>query len=111
MPDPYSERPFPGDGRPLARGGRTYERCAVGFIDTLGAKAFAGNETFLNALAYMVDLQQRMALAQPGDGVRTVYFSDNIGTSIPLAGLAAAGVKWTWTEQRLAELEADCAGP
>lgn len=92
MPDPNSERPFPGGGRPLARDGRTYARCAVGFVDTLGAKAFAASEQFLNALAYMVDLQQRVALAQPGDAVRTVYFSDNIGASIPLVGLDPVGV-------------------
>lgn len=30
-------------------------------------------------------------MTQPGDAVRTVYFSDNIGASIPLAGLADAG--------------------
>lgn len=88
-----SPRPFPGAATPLARGGRSYVRSAVGFIDTLGAKAFAASETFLNALAYMVDLQQKVALAQPGDAVRTVYFSDNIGASIPLAGLDAAGAK------------------
>ncbi len=65
----------------------------MGFIDTLGAKAFAASETFLNALAYMVDLQQKVAIAQPGDAVRTVYFSDNIGASIPLAGLDDVGAK------------------
>ena len=88
-----SERPFPGAAAPLARAGRRYNRCAVGFIDTLGAKAFAASETFLNALAYMVDLQQKVALAQPGDAVRTIYFSDNIGASIPLADLDDAGTK------------------
>jgi hypothetical protein len=88
-----SERPFPGATTPLARAGRSYTRCAVGFIDTLGAKAFAASETFLNALAYMVDLQQKVAMAQPGDAVRTIYFSDNIGASIPLAGLDDAGAK------------------
>jgi class 3 adenylate cyclase len=77
----------------LSRGGRSYTRCAVGFIDTLGAKAFADSEAFLNALGYMVDLQQKVAEARPGDAVRTVYFSDNIGASIPLAGLAGAGAK------------------
>lgn len=77
----------------MARGGRSYTHCAVGFVDTLGAKNFAGSDTFLNALAYMVDLQHKVAQAQPGDAVRTVYFSDNIGASIPLAGLDAAGTK------------------
>lgn len=88
-----SERPFPGPTTPLARAGRGYTRCAVGFIDTLGAKTFAGSEKFLNALAYMVDLQQKVAQAQPGGAVRTVYFSDNIGASIPLAGLDATSEK------------------
>lgn len=65
----------------------------MGFVDTLGAKAFAASERFLNTLGYMVDLQQKVALAQPGDAVRTVYFSDNIGASIPLAGLDPAAAK------------------
>lgn len=85
-----SARPFPGQGGRLVRTGRTYTHCAVGFIDTLGAKAFATDETFLNALAYMVELQRKVTLAQPGAAVRTVYFSDNIGASIPLAGLDPA---------------------
>lgn len=88
-----SERPFPGPTNPLARAGRSYTYCAVGFVDTLGAKTFADSDTFLNALAYMVDLQNKVAQAQPGDAVRTVYFSDNIGASIPLTGLDAAGAK------------------
>lgn len=90
---PPPPRPFPGAPTPLTRTGRHYTRCAVGFIDTLGAKAFAADETFLNALAYMVDLQHKLAMTQPGDAVRTVYFSDNIGASIPLAGLDTAGAK------------------
>lgn len=90
---PPPEHPFPSATTPLARTGRHYTRCAVGFIDTLGAKAFAADEKFLNALAYMVDLQRKMAMVQPGDAVRAVFFSDNIGASIPLAGLDAAGAK------------------
>ncbi|OMC35225.1 hypothetical protein A5740_08180 [Mycobacterium sp. GA-1841] len=88
-----SEHPFPGPSTPLSRAGRSYTRSAVGFIDTLGAKTFARSEAFLNALAYMVDLQQKVAQAQPGGAVRTVYFSDNIGASIPLANLDATRAK------------------
>lgn len=87
MTDP---RPVPSSGA-LSETGREYRLSAVGFVDTLGAKALSESEVFMNALAYMVSLQKEIAL-QPHKtiAVRTTYFSDNIGASIAIENLDAA---------------------
>lgn len=67
-----------------------YRLSAVAFVDTLGAKAFAASEEFMNALAFMVDRQERINSTRPaGHALRTTYFSDNIGASIVIDGLDA----------------------
>jgi hypothetical protein len=61
----------------------------VGFVDTLGAKAFRDDELFMNAIAFMVDVHERIsAMAKATGSVRTTYFSDNIGASVELQGLS-----------------------
>jgi hypothetical protein len=83
-------RPIPAtaSGHRLSKTGRKYTLSAVGFVDTLGAKALSGSEVFMNALGYMVDLQKKAALT-PRDTiwVRTTCFSDNIGASVVIEGL------------------------
>ena len=87
-------RPVASSGRPLSETGREYHLSAVGFVDTLGAKALSESEVFMNALAYMVSLQKEISL-QPHKtiAVRTTYFSDNIGASIVIENLDAANQK------------------
>lgn len=81
-------RPVPTPGKPLRKTGRTYALSAVGFVDTLGAKALSGSAVFMNALAYMVDLQKRISLKPHATTrVRTTCFSDNIGASVVVEGL------------------------
>ena len=81
-------RLFPAPEGRLSRTGRKYRLSAVGFLDTLGAKAFAANEVFMNALAFMVDRQERINLTRSDEHpLRTTYFSDNIGASIVIDGL------------------------
>jgi hypothetical protein len=58
----------------------------VGFIDTLGAKAFVEDENFLNAIAYTVSLHERIAKSSPKYPIRTTWFSDNIGASVIIDG-------------------------
>ena len=83
-------RSFPAPGNRLSRTGRTYRLSAVAFVDTLGAKAFATSEEFMNALAFMVDRQERVNSTRPAAHLlRTTYFSDNIGASIVIDGLDA----------------------
>jgi hypothetical protein len=75
-------------GQRLSKTGRKYTLSAVGFVDTLGAKALSDSEVFMNALAYMVDLQERISLMPHATaGVRTTYFSDNIGASVVIEDL------------------------
>jgi hypothetical protein len=81
--------PIQRSGQPLSKTGRKYGLSVVGFVDTLGAKALSDSEVFMNALAYMVDLQKRIAL-QPhaaSQKIRTTYFSDNIGASVVIEDL------------------------
>lgn len=81
-------RAVPTSGKPLSKTGRKYALSAVGFVDTLGAKALSGSAVFMNALAYMVDLQKRISLKpHTATRVRTTYFSDNIGASVVLENL------------------------
>jgi hypothetical protein len=81
-------RLFPAPGSRLSRTGRKYHLSAVGFVDTLGAKAFAASEAFMNALAFMVDRQVRINLTRPAEPpLRMTYFSDNIGASVVIEGL------------------------
>jgi hypothetical protein len=87
-PPDKKARLFPAPGNRLSRTGRKYRLSAVGFVDTLGAKAFAASEVFMNALAFMVDRQERINLTRPAaPQLRTTYFSDNIGASIVIEGL------------------------
>ncbi|TMS52705.1 hypothetical protein [Mycobacterium sp. DBP42] len=80
--------------RQLARSGRVYRRSAVAFIDALGAKAFGDDERFMNALAFMVEVQERVSeMTTAPRPVRTTYFSDNIGASVDVQGLDADGQK------------------
>jgi hypothetical protein len=84
--------PIPRSIPPLSKTGRKYALSAVGFVDTLGAKALSDSEVFMNALAYMVDLQRKIS-HQPQAAtqmVRTTYFSDNIGASVVIEELAPA---------------------
>ncbi len=75
-------------GQRLSKTGRKYTLSAVGFVDTLGAKALSDSEVFMNALAYMVDLQERIShMPRATTGVRTTYFSDNIGASVVVENL------------------------
>ena len=79
---------FPSTGSRLSRTGRKYSLSVVGFVDTLGAKAFAESEPFMNALAFMVDRQRRIDSTLGEERpLRTTYFSDNIGASIVIEGL------------------------
>jgi hypothetical protein len=82
--------PIPRSGQPLSKTGRKYALSAVGFVDTLGAKALSDSEVFMNALAYMVDLQKKISLKPHAATwmVRTTYFSDNIGASVVIEDLA-----------------------
>ena len=81
-------------GQRLSKTGRKYTLSAVGFVDTLGAKALSDSEVFMNALAYMVDLQKRLSLMPHATtGVRTTYFSDNIGASVIVENLEASEQK------------------
>jgi hypothetical protein len=78
----------------LSRSGRVYRLSAVGFIDTLGAKAFGNDEQFMNAIAFMVDVHERVSkMTTAPRSIRTTYFSDNIGASVDLQDLDEDGKK------------------
>ena len=78
-------RRIPLPGR-LARQGRTYKLSAVGFVDTLGAKAFIEKESLLNAIAYTVTLHKAISKSRRKNPIRTTWFSDNIGASVVIEG-------------------------
>lgn len=84
-----------GDAVPIERGappkpsGRIYQPHAVAFLDLLGARARRSDETFLNGLAVAVASESRdrqLWSKASSIGFRSIWFSDNIGISMPLAG-------------------------
>lgn len=62
------------------------------FLDLVGAQNLQASSQFLNALGTAINTERQLISTWPGAtemGLRTLWFSDNLGASAPSAGIAA----------------------